>query len=383
MSLRRKTATPPLDPRISALEEEIRRARRYREYDAPHASLDDRLDGLEQRISNAGTGDMKKSQYDTDGDGKVDRAEIADWSYGVDWLDVHNKPYIPPEYVLPVATEYRLGGIKSGGDIEVQQDGTIRVIRGGVGSAIEDSPYNGYIRVDGQDIEVYRHPDNEHIRHVTDSQIQYWNNKASTNTATRYSDGLLSWEDKRKLDELVQGISESEADEKYADKFHTHILATQLSNGFMSAEDKKKLDNLSSIDTSGFATKDEMNGLALRLDNFENGGGGVPKLEEITGTITVPADAIVRQSFQTSFGKFDIRTIKAKGANNSPIVVQINEKSDGTIPVYRSNQETVVEDNALVPYIDKENQNKLHLQIENKGGTSDIITFTIKIVQLI
>ncbi|BAU28175.1 hypothetical protein DFP93_101252 [Aneurinibacillus soli] len=438
MSLRRKTVTPPLDPRISALEDEIIRARQYRTYDAPHRSLDERLDEIESRLGIIGTGDMKRSQYDRNADGKVDYAEIADWAYSVDWSGVYNKPHIPAPYILPMATQYTLGGIKSGGDIEVQQDGTIRVIRGGGGSAVEDSLYNGYIRVDGQDIEVYRHPDNEYFRHVTDSQIQYWNAKANRDVATQYNDGLLSLQDKRKLDELVIGISEAKADEKYAAKYHTHTLVTQFSSGLMSPEDKQKLDGLpnveagnfvkdtelqaeiqsvkveadskyatkvhshslashtsngfmstidkqklDSLDPASYANTEDLQALELRLNNFENGGGGVPKLEEITGTVAVPAGGTVQQSFPTSFGKFDIRTVWAKGTKNSSIVIQINEKSDGTLPVYRSNQTTEVEDIALVPYIDKTNENKLHLQIENKGGISDTISFVIKIVQLI
>ena len=43
-------------------------------------------------LSSLGYGDMLKSVYDTDGDGKVDAAQVADSADAVDWANVQNTP---------------------------------------------------------------------------------------------------------------------------------------------------------------------------------------------------------------------------------------------------------------------------------------------------
>ena len=71
----------------------------------------------------------------------------------------------------------------------------------------------------------YIHPDDENTRHVTDEQIEYWNSKASTDLVTEESHGLMSKEDKYILN-------------------HIEDLATQDTSGMMSSEDKAKLDSI-------------------------------------------------------------------------------------------------------------------------------------------
>lgn len=55
-----------------------------------------------------GSGDMTKAVYDTDGDGKVDAAEVADTANSVDWSDVQDKPssMTPTSH----ATTHKTGG---------------------------------------------------------------------------------------------------------------------------------------------------------------------------------------------------------------------------------------------------------------------------------
>jgi hypothetical protein len=48
-------------------------------------------------LGSAGYGDMLKSAYDSDNDGKVDSAEIADSANSVDWSNVQNPPTIPTQ----------------------------------------------------------------------------------------------------------------------------------------------------------------------------------------------------------------------------------------------------------------------------------------------
>ena len=103
----------------------------------------------------------------------------------------------------------------------------------------------------------YTHPNNSSTRHVTDLQIAAWDAKASANKATQTTDGLMSKEDKTKLDNISTGATNyvhpddentrHVTDEQIASwnaKASTNLAST-LTNGLMSKEDKTKLDNLS------------------------------------------------------------------------------------------------------------------------------------------
>ena len=101
----------------------------------------------------------------------------------------------------------------------------------------------------------YIHPDTPEIRHVTDEQITYWNAKASTDVATTEVNGLMSAEDKAKLDfiDLVtqdrDGLMRKE-DKAKLDFIDTEVCnitydrATEDKDGLMSLDDKRKLDNI-------------------------------------------------------------------------------------------------------------------------------------------
>lgn len=80
----------------------------------------------------------------------------------------------------------------------------------------------------------YTHPDNENIRHVTDAQITNWNSKASTDTVTQTTKGLMSASDKILLDEVRVKLP----------YLATTSNATQNRDGLMSVIDKKKLDSI-------------------------------------------------------------------------------------------------------------------------------------------
>ena len=106
----------------------------------------------------------------------------------------------------------------------------------------------------------YIHPDNEGIRHVSDAEKDYWNSKASKNIVTNSENGLMSYIDKIKLDGIEAGANNyvhptgpdyrhvTDEQIKYWDSKGTSELATHDRNGLMSKEDKRKLDSLSNID---------------------------------------------------------------------------------------------------------------------------------------
>lgn len=102
----------------------------------------------------------------------------------------------------------------------------------------------------------YIHPNTPQIRHVTDEQISYWNAKASTVVANQESDGLMSAEDKKKLDSIAwnannyihpnnEGIRHvTDAEKDYWNSKADKSLVTNAENGLMAAVDKVKLDDI-------------------------------------------------------------------------------------------------------------------------------------------
>ena len=114
------------------------------------------------------------------------------------------------------------------------------------------------IKMDGieDNANNYIHPNTPNIRHVTDDQISYWNTKASTAVANQESDGLMSAEDKKKLDSIAynannyvhpnnEGIRHvTDAEKDYWNSKADKDLVTNSENGLMAAVDKVKLDGI-------------------------------------------------------------------------------------------------------------------------------------------
>ena len=102
----------------------------------------------------------------------------------------------------------------------------------------------------------YVHPNDANTRHVTDTEKNTWNAKANTSVATPSANGLMSSADKTKLDGVATGANKyvhpndtntrhvTDAEKtKWNAKAETSV-ATTLANGLMSKEDKAKLDGI-------------------------------------------------------------------------------------------------------------------------------------------
>ena len=111
----------------------------------------------------------------------------------------------------------------------------------------------------------YIHPNDEETRHVSDEQIDYWNAKAETTPVNYNANGLMTKEDKYKLDGIEEGATnyvepetfpatkiEEDAnhrfctdDEKtyWSNKANNNLVSANL-DGLMSKEDKYKLDSV-------------------------------------------------------------------------------------------------------------------------------------------
>lgn len=66
------------------------------------------------------------------------------------------------------------------------------------------------IKLDGieEGANNYTHPSDANTRHVTDTQIDTWNSKASTDVATTSTNGLMSSTDKNNLENALINITE-------------------------------------------------------------------------------------------------------------------------------------------------------------------------------
>lgn len=85
----------------------------------------------------------------------------------------------------------------------------------------------------------YIHPDDVDTRHVSDAQIDYWNNKADNNLVSHTSNGLMNFDDKKKLDTIEDGAN------KYIHP-ETHdpsIIKQDKFNRFVSDLDKSTWNN--------------------------------------------------------------------------------------------------------------------------------------------
>lgn len=80
----------------------------------------------------------------------------------------------------------------------------------------------------------YVHPDDIDVRHVTDDQISKWDAKADNKPATIIKDGLMSKEDKNKLDSVEEGAN------KYVHpiKHHPSDIEETTAKQFVSKKDK-------------------------------------------------------------------------------------------------------------------------------------------------
>ena len=112
----------------------------------------------------------------------------------------------------------------------------------------------------------YKHPDTHPAgmidedsthRFVSDSEKETWNAKADTTAVTTEANGLMSKEDKKKLDGIEEGANKyvhpndantrhvtDKEKETWNAKADTSV-ATQSNNGLMSSTDKAKLDGIS------------------------------------------------------------------------------------------------------------------------------------------
>ncbi len=102
----------------------------------------------------------------------------------------------------------------------------------------------------------YVHPNDANTRHVTDVQIVDWDNKASKEVVSVDEDGLMSKEDKVKLNSIAENannyVHPDDEDTRHVTdaqitawnaKASTDV-ATTTTNGLMSSADKTKLDGI-------------------------------------------------------------------------------------------------------------------------------------------
>ena len=136
----------------------------------------------------------------------------------------------------------------------------------------------------------YVHPNDTNTRHVTDAEKAKWNAKAENTVATVIANGLMSATDKKKLDGIEEGANNyvHPADENTRHVTDAQIaawtakadttLASTSANGLMSKNDKAKLDK-------------------LQIANIENMTYNMPASEFTSSSkVKIPVDNITSDS---------------------------------------------------------------------------------------
>lgn len=209
----------------------------------------------------------------------------------------------------------------------------------------------------------YVHPNDTNTRHVTDAEKNTWNAKASTTLASSSVNGLMSSADKKKLDGIATGANNyvhpndtstrhvTDAEKSAWNGKASTSVATTLANGLMSKEDKSKLDGIATgannyshpsshpasmitEDTSHkFVTTSEKNSIR-DWANFKSTGGA------IDGTVTAPrfdSSAFKRilpiPNFESGYSAgFGLET--SDGSDSCVLAVGSDGSSDGNYSVY-------------------------------------------------
>ena len=85
----------------------------------------------------------------------------------------------------------------------------------------------------------YTHPDDIDTRHVSDAQIDYWNNKAENKEVTMNNPGLMGIEDKIKLDTIEEGANNYTHPETH----YPSIIEQDENNRFVTDLEKSSWNN--------------------------------------------------------------------------------------------------------------------------------------------
>ena len=85
----------------------------------------------------------------------------------------------------------------------------------------------------------YIHPDDVDTRHVSDAQIDFWDNKAENTLVSNVSNGLMTSDDKKKLDT----IEENANNYIHPEKHDPSIIKQDKDNRFVSDTDKSTWNN--------------------------------------------------------------------------------------------------------------------------------------------
>lgn len=110
----------------------------------------------------------------------------------------------------------------------------------------------------------YVHPSNTSTRHVSDAQISFWDLKAENTLSTIWANGLMSKEDKTKLDSVAVNATNY----VHPDKHPASMITTTPANRFVSDAQILSWDGKA----SGTVVNHTSNGLMLSSDKYKLDG---------------------------------------------------------------------------------------------------------------
>lgn len=188
-----------------------------------------------------------------------------DWKEAVDTFDDLDKVYPSPYAgwtvnVLDTNITYRFDGVDWVAVSANAIPDATESIRG-LMTAKDKKKLNGI----EENANAYEHPDGPDTQHVTQQEKDYWSSKADKNLASYTVNGLLSKEDKYKLDGIEEGATNfvlpeyfdptiikedvnhrfcTDEEKDYWSKKANNVLATPNLDGLLPKEDKRKLNSV-------------------------------------------------------------------------------------------------------------------------------------------
>ncbi|PGV41580.1 hypothetical protein COD74_22740 [Bacillus cereus] len=98
--------------------------------------------------------------------------------------------------------------------------------------------------------------------------------------------------------------------------------------------------------------------------------------------ITIEPGKVLYAPLNVGCNKYDIRTIQVTNDSNVEAILLMYDQKENGNQIYKSLLEKRTYDILNIPCEDKDHTNKLHLYIENQGGTTSTFNVSMKAIRL-
>lgn len=127
-----------------------------------------------------------------------------------------------------------------------------------------------------------------------------------------------------------------------------------------------------------------------RTSNSNNGGGGTniqtfTQLIEKRVVVSVGANERKYVAIPVGLEKYELKTVTASTDTGVEYLLEVYDSANDATGLiqYRSLQETETFDTVLVPVVDKDGTQSVHLYVTNKSATISNITVILKLINYV